>query len=155
MKTSELKPLSTAVLFLVYNRLSTTKKVFKQIKKAKPPKLYISGDGAKNNIDDCKKVNQVRKFLKKNIDWRCQVKLLFNKKNLGCKLAVTQGITWFFKHEEYGIILEDDCLPSQSFFWFTENLLQRYKNNKKIFIISGYNANNIYLKKESDYFFHT
>ncbi len=103
-------------------------KEFEEIKKAKPKKLYIAGDGPRNKIEK-KKTDEVRKFVLDNIDWDCKVKTLFRKKNLGCGKAVSQAITWFFKNEEMGIILEDDCLPSQSFFPFCEELLKKYKTN--------------------------
>jgi len=132
------KPLETAVLFLVFNRLDTTKQVFEAIKKAKPPRLYIAADGARKNIDNEDKIVQdIRNYLISNIDWECEVKTLFREKNLGCKYAVSGAIDWFFENKEMGIILEDDCLPSQSFFWFCEELLNKYKDDKRIFLISG------------------
>ena len=60
----------------------------------------------------------MRDYLSSNVDWDCEVKTLFRDKNLGCKYAVSSAIDWFFENEEMGIILEDDCLPSQSFFWY-------------------------------------
>lgn len=74
-----------------------------------------------------------------NIDWECEVKTLFRDQNLGCKYAVSGSITWFFENEEQGIILEDDCLPSQSFFWYCEELLERYKGDLRVGQISGFN----------------
>lgn len=130
--------LKTAVLFLVFNRLENTKKVFESIRKAKPPKLYVASDGARNSKEnETLKVEIVRKYILENIDWKCEVKTLFRKKNLGCKLAVSDAITWFYENEDMGIILEDDCLPSQSFFWFCEELLLKYKYDKRIWHISG------------------
>jgi len=134
-----IKPLETAVLFLIFNRLDTTKQVFEAIKKAKPPRLYIAADGARENKEGEKeKVEAVRKYVMDNIDWNCEVKTLFREKNLGCKYAVSSAITWFFENEEQGIILEDDCLPSQSFFWFCEELLEKYKDDMRIWHIGGY-----------------
>ena len=127
------KPLKTAILFLVFNRLDTTKKVFKAIRQAKPPRLYIAADGARaNKKGECKNVQLVRDYIMQNVDWDCDVKTLFRDKNLGCKYAVGGAITWFFETEEQGIILEDDCLPSQSFFWYCEELLDRYKEDKSL-----------------------
>jgi len=74
-----------------------------------------------------------------NIDWECEVKTLFREQNLGCKMAVSGAIDWFFENEEMGIILEDDCLPSQSFFWFCEELLERYKDDMRVWHIAGNN----------------
>jgi len=147
-------PLNTAVLFLVFNRLDTTKQIFEAIKQAKPPRLYIAADGARvDKNSETEKVKAVRDFVLNNIDWKCDVKTLFREENLGCKYAVSGAITWFFENEEMGIILEDDCLPSQSFFWFCEELLEIYKYDSRIFLISGYNKQNEWEKDINDYFF--
>jgi len=132
--------LKTAVLFLVFNRFDTTKQVFEAIREAKPPRLYIAADGARETKEGEKeKVQAVRDYIIKNIDWECEVKTLFREQNLGCKMAVSSGIDWFFQNEEMGIILEDDILPSQSFFWFCEELLDRYKDDMRVGQISGFN----------------
>lgn len=131
-------PLKTAVLFLVFNRLETTKLVFQSIQQAKPPRLYIAADGARiNKNGESVKVQAVRDFIIQNIDWDCEIKTLFRDQNLGCKYAVAGAITWFFENEESGIILEDDCLPTQSFFWYCEELLDKYNDDKSIFLISA------------------
>ncbi len=146
--------LNTAVLFLIFNRLDTTKKVFESIKIAKPPRLYIAADGPRENKSGEKEIcEKVQKFVMSNIDWDCEVKTLFREKNLGCKYAVSSAIDWFFDNEEMGIILEDDCLPSQSFFRFCEELLVKYKDDKRIMRIGGYNLLSDKLVAESDYFF--
>lgn len=143
--------LTTPILFLIFNRLDTTKRVFAEIRKAKPTKLYIAADGPRNEKEK-KITDEVRKFVLSNIDWPCKVKTLFRDKNLGCKYAVSSAIDWFFKNEEMGIILEDDCLPSQSFFRFCQELLERYKDKNEIMHISGTNVEKISKIKES-YFF--
>lgn len=147
-------PLNTAVLFLVFNRLDTTKQVFEAIRQAKPPRLYVAADGARANKEgEAEKVQAVRDYIMQNIDWECEIKTLFRDQNLGCKYAVSGAITWFFENEEQGIILEDDCLPSQSFFWFCEELLERYKDDLRVFLISGYNKQNEWQTEEENYFF--
>jgi len=146
-------PLNTPVLFLIFNRLDTTKQVFEMIRKAKPPRLYIGADGPRENIPgEEERVKAVREYVLNNIDWDCDVKTLFRDKNLGCGKAVSQAITWFFENEEMGIILEDDCLPSLSFFWFCEELLKKYKDEEKIMQINGSSfLGSIYIKES--YFF--
>ena len=131
-------PLSTVVLFLVFNRLDTTKQVFEAISQAKPPRLYVASDGARANKEgEAEKVQAIRDYIMQNIDWECDVKTLFRDQNLGCKYAVSDAISWFFDNEEQGVILEDDCLPSQSFFWYCEELLGRYKNEESVYLVSG------------------
>lgn len=149
------RDLHTPVLFLIFNRLDTTMLVFEEIKKAKPPRLYLAADGPRNDKKgEAEKVAHVRKYVMDNIDWKCEVKTLFRDNNLGCKYAVSGAIDWFFENEEMGIILEDDCLPSQSFFWFCEELLEKYKYNEQIGMITGTNyITNSNLQKIGTYFY--
>lgn len=130
-----------ALLFLVFNRLDSTKQVFEQIRLAKPPKFYIACDGPRKDKEGEKQlVDELRNWILSNIDWDCEVKKLFRAENLGCGPAVSSAITWFFEHESDGIILEDDCLPSQSFFSYCEELLDLYKDDKRVWHIGGFNA---------------
>jgi len=146
--------LNTAVLFLVFNRLDTTKQVFEAIRQAKPPRLYVAADGARANKEgEADKVQAVRDYIMQNIDWKCEVRTLFREENLGCKYAVSGAITWFFENEEQGIILEDDCLPSQSFFLFCEELLERYKDDMRVGQITGDNFQNGIKRGDGDYYF--
>jgi len=147
-------PLKTPVLFLIFKRLDTTKQVFEQIRKVKPQKLYIAADGPRENIEgEVEKCKAVRDYVVNNIDWNCEVKTLFREKNLGCGRAVSEAIKWFFENEEMGIILEDDCLPSQSFFWFCEELLERYKSDMRIWHIGGNNFQDGKIRGDGDYYF--
>ena len=127
------------ILFLVFNRPTTTKKVFNQIRKIKPAFLYIAADGPRKEKEgEQENCDRVRKIVT-NIDWPCEVKTLFRDENLGCGRAVSQAISWFFEDVEEGIILEDDCLPDVSFFPYCSQLLERYRHDKRIFSISGSN----------------
>ena len=142
------------VLFLVFNRIDTAKQVFNVIKKAKPPRLYIGSDGPREQKEgEAEKVKAVREYVLSSIDWDCEVKTLFREKNLGCKYAVSSAVTWFFEHEDMGIILEDDCLPSLSFFKFCEELLIRYKDDKSIWHIGGSNFQDGIKRGDADYYF--
>lgn len=129
--------MKTPVLLLMFNRPDTTARVFDAIRKAKPSKLFIAADGARNDAewDLCNKTRDVVK----NVDWECEVHTLFRDKNLGLGNGMDSAISWFFDNVEQGIILEDDCLPDPSFFTFCENMLDRYKDNENIGMISGDN----------------
>ena len=146
--------LKMPVLFLVFNRIDTTRQVFGAIRDAKPPKLYIAADGARVDREgEYEKTEIVRNYVLENIDWECSVKTLFRKDNLGCKYAVSDAIRWFFEEEEMGIILEDDCLPSLSFFWYCENLLRRYKEEMRVGHIGGSNFQGGQKRGAADYYF--
>ena len=127
----------TAILFLVFNRPDTTIRVFETIRQAKPPRLYVAADGPrKDKIGEKEKCEEVRSIIKQ-VDWDCEVKTLFRDNNLGCGKAVSQAITWFFENEEEGIILEDDCVPSFPFFSYCEYLLEKYRYDTRVWMVSG------------------
>lgn len=146
--------LSTPILFLVFNRIETTKKVFSSIKKMKPPKLYISCDGPRDYIEgESAKVNVVREYIINNIDWDCKVATFFRDSNLGCKKAISTGIDWFFDNEEMGIILEDDCMPNEDFYHFCEYALSKYKDCNNIFAVTGNNFQDGNSRGDASYYF--
>ncbi len=128
---------STPILFLIFNREDTTHRVFEAIRQQKPHRLYVAADGPRpGKTGEAEKVQNTRAIID-GVDWPCEVKTLFRTENLGCQEAVSRAITWFFEHEERGIILEDDCLPDPSFFPYCEELLECYKDDERIGHISG------------------
>ncbi|BBO79510.1 hemolytic protein HlpA [Desulfosarcina ovata subsp. sediminis] len=123
--------------------MDTTARVFEAIRQAKPPRLYVSADGPREEREgEADRVAKVREIATA-VNWPCEVKTLFSEKNIGCKYAVSRGITWFFEQEEQGIILEDDCLPSLSFFWFCQQLLEVYRDDQVVMHIGGYKPKHI------------
>jgi len=140
MQNSKQKNLDIPVLLMVFNRIDTTINVLDAIRQARPKKLYIACDGArKEKYGEYEKVEEIRRFVVNNINWRCRVETLFRKSNLGCKESVNDAISWFFENEEMGVILEDDTVPDISFFWYCQELLIKYKNDTRIGLISGNN----------------
>lgn len=138
MKNSKKNDLfETPILFLIYNRLELTEKVFQCIREIKPKYLYVAADGPKDQHQDLNKCDITRKIVLNNIDWECEIKTLFLENNLGCGKAVSKAITWFFDQVEMGIILEDDVLPNLTFFGFCEELLEYYSDDSEIMHISG------------------
>lgn len=126
------------VLFLIFKRPDTTLQVFNTIREARPKHLFIAADGPrKGNDDDFIKCAETRKIVE-HVDWECEIKTLYRDENLGCGRAVSEAITWFFNQVEAGIILEDDCLPNQSFFQFTSKMLRLYQNDHQVYHVSGF-----------------
>lgn len=130
---------STPVLFLVFNRPEHTKRVFQQIRRIQPTQLFVSADGPRTAVaGEAEKCAAVRAVVDQ-VDWDCTVHTNFLSENHGCRKAVTTGISWFFQHVEAGIILEDDCLPDDSFFTYCASLLEKYRDDEDVWHISGSN----------------
>lgn len=142
------------VLFMVFNRPMQSVAVFDVIKKVKPEKLYIAADGPRaNNKNDYLLCEKVRRDIVDMIDWDCELKTLFREHNLGSGDAIVGAIDWFFDNVEYGIILEDDCLPSISFFAFCEQMLNNYYDDQRIAAICGTNILKEWCGTEYSYIF--
>jgi hypothetical protein len=145
----------TPILFLIFNRPKETSKSFETIRRVRPKQLFIAADGPRlNKPKDVVLCQQTRSIIKK-IDWQCEVKTLFRTDNLGCGQAISQAITWFFEHVEQGIIIEDDCVPNQSFFNFAALMLEKHQNDTQIMHISGTNHlfNTSLTPQNNTYFF--
>jgi hypothetical protein len=143
----------TPVLFIIFNRPDTAQKVFDNIKRIKPKQLFVAADGPRvSRKDDKEKCLATREIIRQ-VDWECEVKTLFRDENLGCRIAVSTSISWFFSFVSEGIILEDDCVPSESFFPFCAELLQYYRNDKRVMMISGDNFVLQTQNSEYSYFF--
>lgn len=131
------KTFDTPILLMVFNRPDTTQEVFVRIRDIKPARLFISADGPRaSHPDDIEKCKEVREIVSQ-VDWPCEVKTLFQEKNLGCQIAPSSAITWFFEHVEKGIILEDDCIPDPTFFPFCAELLNLYEHDERVMQISA------------------
>ncbi len=131
--------LKTSVVFIIFNRPETTKRVFTEIAKAKPPKLLVIADGPRaDHPDDVEKCAAVRAIID-GVDWDCEVLTNYSDVNLGCKLRVSSGLDWVFDTVEEAIILEDDCLPHPTFFQFCEEMLERYWDDGRVMHIGGNN----------------
>jgi len=131
--------MNTPILFLIFNRPDETGAVFDALKIIKPKFLYVACDGPREHIkSDLENVAKTREILDQ-IDWDCELKTLYRDVNLGCKIAVSEGINWFFQNVEEGIILEDDCVPDATFFDYCSELLEIYRDDKRVMHISGLN----------------
>ena len=129
--------MKTPVAFLIFNRPDTTEKVFEAIGQAKPPKLLVVADGARSDRpNEAEKCEAARKIIER-VDWDCEVLKEYSNTNLGCGKRVASGLDWVFENVESAIILEDDCVPHPTFFPFCEELLLRYRDDKRIMSISA------------------
>lgn len=128
-----------AVLLIGFNRPDLLEGVIKQVRTARPPRVYLAVDGPRDDRpEDVEKVAQVR-ALASALDWDCEVRTLFRDRNVGCGRGVSGAITWFFEHEERGIILEDDIHADESFFPFVGEMLDRYVDDPRVFAVTGTN----------------
>ena len=145
--------LDTPVLLIIFNRPALTRKVFESIRKVRPQSLYVAADGPRSGRADDQELCRRSRAVIDSVDWTCEVRKKYSAVNLGCGVGPASAITWFFDNVDQGIILEDDCLPNDTFFVFCREMLNYYKDDPRIMHVSGSNFQFGQTYGEGSYFF--
>jgi hypothetical protein len=143
----------TPVVFIIFNRPEEASLVFAEIRKARPKKLFVIADGPRTP-EEQSRCDATRSIID-SIDWPCELFKNFSDFNLGCGKRISSGLDWVFSQVEEAIVLEDDCIPDQTFFPFCEEMLERYRNNTRVMHIAGTSmqeGNSRFNPKDSYYF---
>ncbi len=143
----------TPILFIIFNRPEVTQTVFEKIREVKPAKLYVAADGPRTQKKGETELCEQTRAIINQVNWPCEIKKLYHENNLGCGKAVSTAITWFFDHEEMGIILEDDILVDSSFFTYCSEMLTHFKDDNKVMHINGCNFQAGQKRGEGSYYF--
>lgn len=144
---------NTPILLITFNRPDHVRQVLTEIRQQQPQQLFVCQDGAREgNENDRVKCQEVRNVITELVDWPCELHTLYQEKNLGCGPGPAAGITWFFENVEMGIVMEDDCVPSSTLLLFFAELLEKYKNDDDIALITGTNVLKRWNSKKGDYF---
>lgn len=145
--------IDVSVLMLFFNRPDHFAEVFAEVRKARPARLFLYQDGPRGErdmagVEACRKIAS-----DENIDWDCEVHRHYCEQNQGCDPSEYLSQKWAFSMTDKCIVLEDDDVPTQSFFPYCKELLDRYENDPRVGLISGFNAEEETKDVESDYFF--
>lgn len=147
--------LQTPILLITFNRPDHVRQVLTEIRKQQPQKLFVFQDGIrKERILDESKVLEIREIVRELVDWPCELFLNYQNTNLGCGRGPYEAMSWFFQNVEMGIILEDDVVPHPLFFTYMQELLERYKDNHQVGMVTGHNLQRYYSRHNSYYFTH-
>lgn len=142
-----------AVLLLFFTRSDTFRQVFEAVRQARPSKLFLYQDGPRGE-KDMAGLQACRQIVSdEHIDWECEVHRNYLTKNQGCDPSGFRSHQWAFSLADKVIVLEDDVVPSQSFFPFCKEMLDRYEHDERIAMIAGFNTDEITPDVPDDYFF--
>jgi hypothetical protein len=147
-------PIKSPVLVMTFNRPDTTAAVMAEIAKAKPPKIFLFSDGARpDRPDEAELVAETRRVMGQAVTWGAEVYTRYNETNQGLFAGVSGAIDWFFSEVPEGIILEDDCVPHPDFFPYCDELLERYRNDDRVWCVSGDNSMGLRVEGGASYGF--
>ncbi len=155
---SEIISKKAPVLLILFNRVDITKRLLDSLSYYLPDQLYIHFDGPRENFkkEDTEKIEKIISLINLHISWECDINIKKAISNIGSADSPKKAIDWFFENVEYGVILEDDCIPEETFFQYCEVLLSKYNTNPEVFMISGDNGGEILEEQifgKSDYLF--
>jgi hypothetical protein len=146
--------LETPVALFVFNRPGKTKQVLDQIAAVKPSTLLVVADGPRDSHPtDEEKCRRTRTVINNNVDWECEIKRNYSDHNLGLTERFVTGLRWIFESVKEAIILEDDCIPSESFFRFCQEMLDEYRSDERVMEITGTNHLGEWKNDRQDYHF--
>ncbi len=132
---------SIPIVLFVFRRLDTVKQIINSIRSVNPCTVYVFSDASRSgNAVEFEKVNEVREYIQKSIDWDCDKRFFFAEKNKGCDRNIREGLDKVFSEQSMAIILEDDAVPTSYFFEYCKGLLYKYESDKRIQFIAGFNA---------------
>ena len=147
-------PRTVPLLLIIWRRPDSLRKVIDAIRPVAPQFLYVASDGPRcEKKGEAEQIILTRQLLEQSIDWPCTIQRLYSDVNLGCRLGPITAINWFFNNVDEGIILEDDCVPHPDFFSFCATLLNRYRNDNRVWCISGNNFQNNRTRGEASYYY--
>lgn len=142
------------ILLVLWKRPSSTLRLINALRPLRPSRLYVACDGPDPlRPDVIDMVNKTREIIDVAIDWSPTIHRFYSPVNQGCRQAVSRAISWFFQCVEEGIILEDDCIPHPDFFAFCACLLERYRNDLRVFSICGSNFQRGQKRGPASYYF--
>lgn len=138
------------VLLFAYRKLDFLDEIYDVIRRYSPPKLYISHNFYR---DEAEKdlVNAVRVAVK-SWSFPFEVEYIFHEKHYFINDVFYNVLDDVFSREESLIVLEDDIIPSSSFFPFCNSMLARYRNSAEVGSIVGCNLDAVHQKNT---FFHS
>ena len=140
------------VAITIWCRTECQKLQLEVLKKAKPSIIFLISDGGRNS-KEWEAINENRKLMDNGIDWECKVYRLYESENKGMYAISKKMHTLIWEKVESCIFLEDDVLPSVSFFQYCSELLEKYKDDKRINVICGMNHLGVSEDVNTDYFF--
>ena len=141
------------VLLIFFARSETFEKTFEAVIQARPSTLLLWQDGPREGReDDVIGIESCRKIAE-NIDWECTVYRMYHEENIGCDPSTFMAQKWAFSLVERCIVLEDDMVADESFFYYCKELLDKYENDQRINHICGINFFGVMEECPNDYLF--
>lgn len=148
----KINKISSPVVYNFFLRTDIINRVFRIIQDVKPGILILVSDGPRN-LEENNLIQYNRKFVEGLIDWDCKVFRLYFDSNLGMDSVMIKTYEFVFESFDRMIFLEEDILPSVSFFYFVDEMLEKYLNDDSIYLVGGMNFLGEYKLVPYSYFF--
>jgi hypothetical protein len=127
--------MNVGIIIFAYNRGPHLAKTLDGLKANKEVKeIYLFQDGLKK--EEHRAGWEATKKVIEAIDW-CKVNYFLAGENKGLARSIVDGVNYVFNENDAIIVLEDDCVPMSNFISYMLQCLEKYKDNKQVYCISG------------------
>lgn len=129
--------MSIPVLLIGFNRPDLIKNQLALLASLNINKIYVAIDGGRNTKEQSLCDQSVKAV--QNFKFNGEKHLKYRNYNLGCGLGVVSALDWFYSLEEFGIVLEDDCVPTSDTFRYFEENIQKIITDPHLGMLSAHN----------------
>ena len=111
-------------LIIAYARSVNVEKLVRDLHLQGENLFYVAIDGARSS--DISKIQDdlLLRLSSLTEELSISIKIWHRSENMGIAISVITALDWFFSHEEFGLVLEDDLQVSSDLLGFVENSLQ-------------------------------
>jgi len=121
------------VLCICFNRLEMSMMLFSRLKSFDIREIYLSIDGPRHDGD-----SRIQKEIVNGAQTLFDtVHLNRLEKNMGVSEGPVNAMDWFFSVNDFGVILEDDILPTKGFFEFVKEMYLKYNGVDRVLTINS------------------
>lgn len=126
------------ILVTGFNRPHLLENVLFRLSRLGMKNIWLCLDGPRAHVQRDIESYKKNKLLLSKYSSLFGSRVLEQPLNVGCKLNMNMGISWFFENNDYGVIIEDDIIFSDSLFEYQLENLKRFEADFSVGSITGF-----------------
>ncbi len=135
----------------IWTRPDLQREQFEVLRQARPSELFLISDGGRNE-NESTLIAESRAIFD-DVDWCCTVHRLFWEINQGMYSVSQQAAAYMWAVADRMVLLEDDIIPSVTYFRFCREMLDKYEDDLRVLGVCGMNHEGVTEESDGDYFF--
>jgi hypothetical protein len=126
-----------SVLIVGFRRSKNINAILEQALRLGAPQIFVALDGPRNLEDKADTDQSLAVATDFQNSYPSRVHIKKSNENLGCAVSVLTACDWVFQSENFIVVIEDDCLPSEDFFKFVMDAKRFLETESSTVLICG------------------